>query len=328
MEDEYNMKKTCAHVSNATLFLGECSQPSCYEQRRRLVECVFPRSFVNRHGQNNQWLDMFRNKRVLIAGDSMARQSFTTLVALMRGMTDVVDMTTHLDIHWRRSEFGSTSIDKVYWSPSCFERNCFTESKFSHSIDFMFIPCYNDRFPGRFVNLLATYDFVYLYLPTYWHVSGMCKTSHVDVLRFVKTVSRNSNASKLVLINAPTETIRDGKRIMVERMNQKSKVASRQTGIRYIDWDRVTREHSFVHVNDNWHYVCFLLEKDAFYSRNVLSKKKMRVITRQNGDCFETANTYFWTQYSHFKMDHFSTSKLENLRYKPSTIVASRAIKH
>ena len=127
-----------------------------------------------------------------ILGDSMARQSFVTLISLLQGSSDVVDFTTHKRILWRRHQLRpGVTADELHLPGSWRHEDPALASALAgqsvspihirhlpvvHAIDYYNVPCYTASDAKAAANFIETglYDVVVLHEPAYWHVTSFC----------------------------------------------------------------------------------------------------------------------------------------------------------
>ena len=96
--------------------IGEKTMQQCKEQTNRIHECVMPlsvnESVTSDDNLRRKFMSALRGQRILVVGDSMARQSFVTLVSLLRGSKDVIDVVVQNNKSIRSSE--SAGVDISY----------------------------------------------------------------------------------------------------------------------------------------------------------------------------------------------------------------------
>eukprot|EP00966_Prymnesium_polylepis_P221215 5117176-Prymnesium_polylepis.1 len=219
-----------ASVLAATRASCDDTTSRCGQQLAALRRCLLVRSqrealnAIPSRGRRARLLAALQGRRTAVVGDSMARQSWTTLVSLLRGDEIVVDLPaignsyarvtletgSTIDLFGRAGTFATPGIHFQPSAPAWAERagalldetdrlpqqneslrvdyvphNCFRYANHTDSTDWQL----------RHALLSGKFDTFVLHAPAYWPLLGLCQCcgGHLPTEQLIPTLSERDN---------------------------------------------------------------------------------------------------------------------------------------
>ena len=247
-------------------------------------------------------LRLLTNRRLAIVGDSMARQSFATLVSLLSSSrtAGVIDPSSHDNrLGWRRVWHASRSAE--FWQvgstreptpcvslrQELLELRSKPHCKWIH-LDWIFMPCTNrvnwpvDTDAVHASLVAGNYSIIFVHEPAYWHAMSTC--GKVPDLRravasFWASLWRTALQARslMIAVSAPKEHVTDPSQfdpvLTVSEVTRhfNETLSSHANRWMYVDWAQHIRSLNSDTVGGGWHYACTVDKMLSFTQLSSLS---------------------------------------------------------